>query len=286
MEQLSQAVSTALYGACYMAIVYLLLYGNKLLSDWYARTKGYDADHAIEEQSNLAVALRRAGLYLGIMLGMYGVISGPSRGLVLDLWDIASYGVIVSVFFVFARGFNDMVVLGSMRNTDEVKGGNIAVGLVECGALIATGVIAMASMQGQGGSYLTAVIFFIIGQLALLAVTLVYEWVTPWSVGDEIKTGNPAAGLKLGSLMVAVAIATSGAIAVDFTSWGNNLTILVFDGGLAVLFMMALSYLIDRFFLPGTDIETEIVRDRNVAALAVVAALQIAGAFVIAAAVA
>lgn len=285
MEQLSQVIKPALFGACYVAVVYLLLYANKVLSDWYAHTKGYDADNAIEEESNLAVALRRAGLYLGIMLGMYGVISGPSRGLLLDLWDIASYGAIVSVFFVFARGFNDLVVLGSMSNTDEVKNGNVAVGLVECGALIATGVVAMASMQGQGGSYMTAIAFFIIGQLALLAVTVVYEWVTPWSVSDEIKAGNPAAGLKLGSLMVAVAIATSGAVAVDFTSWGENLTILVVDGGMAVFFMMVLSYVIDRFFLPGTNIETEIVRDRNVAALTVVAALQIAGAFVIAAAV-
>jgi uncharacterized membrane protein YjfL (UPF0719 family) len=249
MEELMSILSHGLYGAAYLAIAYTLLYCNKLLSDWYSHSLGFDPDDEIEEKSNLAVGLRRAGLYLGIMLGMYGVISGPSRGFLLDLFDIATYGAIVSVFFVFARAINDMIVLGTAKNTEQVKNGNVGIALVECGALIATGIIAMSSMSGVGGNYLTAMAFFAIGQLLLLAVIVVYEWVTPWHVRKELHRGNPAAGLKVGSLMVAVAIATSGAISVDFLSWTKNLTILAVDGALAVFFMM-LPLILHRSVLP------------------------------------
>jgi uncharacterized membrane protein YjfL (UPF0719 family) len=275
----------ALTGACFILVAYVLLYFNKSVSDIYARTKGLDNDHAIEEGSNLAVALRKSGLYLGIMLGMYGVISGPSQGLMKDIIDVSVYGLIVSVFFVIARGFNDFVVLGYVDNTKEVKNGNVAVGLVEFCAFIATGIIAMSSMSGQGGNYLTAIGFFVIGQLVLLCVTLFYEWFTPWSVKNEIMDGNVAAGLRLGGLMVAIAISLHGAIAIDFESWGKNLTVLAIDGALAVLFMSLISLSLDRFFFKGTDVGTEIVRDQNVAAIAVVTALQIAGALAISAAV-
>lgn len=278
-------IQPVLSGASFLLIAYLLLYLNKVASDWYAKSKGLDNDHAIEEDSNLAVGLRKSGLYLGIMLGMYGVISGPSAGYWQDVFDVATYGLVVSIFFVFARGFNDFVVLGHVSNTAEVKRGNLAVGLVEFGAFIATGIIAMSSMIGEGGGYLGAILFFVAGQIVLLLVTLVYEWVTPWSVKDEIKKGNAAAGLRLGGLMVAVAVAIHGAIAVDFVSWDYNLRVLAVNGIIAVIFMLLISVVIDRFFFRGTNIETEIVRDRNVAAIGVVTALQIAGAFAISAAV-
>jgi uncharacterized membrane protein YjfL (UPF0719 family) len=282
---ISNGIQQALMGACYLFIAYVLMYFNKWINDICARFAGLNNDYAIEEESNLPVALRSAGLYLGVMLGMYGVISGPSHGIVQDLWDTATYGLLVSVFMVIARYFNDRVVLGSINNTKEVQRGNLAVGIVECGAFIATGIIAQSSMAGLGGGYATAVGFFIIGQVALLAVTVVYEFATPWSVHDEIAKGNAAAGLRLAGIMVAIAVALSGAIGIDFESWEYNLTILGIDGGLAILFMTMISYGVDRIFFSGTDIQTEIVRDRNVAAISVVTALQIAGALAISAAV-
>lgn len=272
-------------GVAYMVVAYTFIYGNKLAADFWAKGKGFDVDYAIEEESNLAAALRRGGLYLGLMIGMYGVISGPSDGLVADMAAIILYGAIVSVFFLGARIFNDFVLLGHMSNTSEVKNGNVAVGWVEAGGFVATGIIAMSSMMGEGGGWYTAVGFFIVGQLLLLLVSVVYEVVTPWSVRDEISKGNPAAGLKLGGLMVAIAVAIHGAIATDFVSWQYNLSILAVEGVIAVVLMMIISYTVDRLFLPNTTIETEIVRDKNVAAISKVVALQIAAALCISAAV-
>lgn len=285
MTMLFETVGHLLYGVAYMVIAYAFIYGNTLAMNRYSLSRGLDVIDAIEEQSNLAVALRRSGLILGLMIGMYGVIAGPSYGFITDLMLVAGYGALVSALFLGARIFNDFVILGHMSNTDEVKNGNVAVGWIEAGGFVATGIIAMSSMMGEGGGWTTALGFFAIGQILLLLVTVLYEVITPWSVREEVRKGNPAAGLKVGGLLVAVAVAIHGAIAIDFISWPFNLSVLVIEGSVAVILMMAISLGVDRIFLKRTDIQTEIVRDQNVAAITMIVALQIAGALCISAAV-
>lgn len=272
-------------GAAFMLIMYTFIYGNKRWCDFWAKKRGLDVDHAIEEESNQAVALQRAGLYSGIAIGMYGVISGPSTGFVSDVLSIIGYGALVSLFFLGARTFNHNVVLRYVDNTAELKRNNVAVGWVECGSYIATGIMAMSSMMGQGGNALSSIGFFVIGQLLLLLIAVLYERTTKWSVREEIVKGNAAAGLLFAGLNVAVAVALHGAIATDFVSWQYNLPFLLLEGTIAVVLMMILSRFVDWLFLPGTDIETEVVRDQNVAAITVVVAMKVAGALAISAAV-
>jgi uncharacterized membrane protein YjfL (UPF0719 family) len=283
---IQQILVLAGQGLVYVAIAYILIYGNKAAADWYGLKKDLDANHAIEEDSNLAVGLRRAGLYLGLGIAFEGVISGPSSGsFIIDVAAVITYGLIASVFFLGARVINDWVVLGSMSNTTEIKEGNVAVGLVEFGAFIATGLIARASMLGEGGGYTTAVVFFLIGQALLLAVALGYEIVSPYKVRAAIKDGNAAAGLRVGGLMIALAVGINGAVAYDFVSWTHNLSFLAIDGGIVILFMIGTSLVVDRFFLPGTNIVTEIERDKNVAAISVVVAMNIVAGLVISASI-
>ena len=84
--------------------------------------------------------------------------------------------------------------------------------------------------------------------------------------------------------MVAVAVAVHGAVAADFSSWSVNLPYLLIEGAIAATFIPLLSIVIDRFFLPGTNIKTEVVRDRNVAAIAIVVGMKLFGALMITAA--
>ena len=285
LEIIVSSLANAAAGLVLMAIGMGFMYVNTKIGNMMANLHLLDIDDAIEEQGNIAVALRRAGLLLGVAIGMYGVISGPSTGFLNDVIAVALYGAIVSVMFLGARFFNDLIILGHVKNTDAIKDGNQAVGWVECGGFVATGIIAMSSMMGQGGGFTTAIGFFVIGQMLLLCITLLYELVTPWSVRDELAKGNAAAGLRIAGLMVAVAVAVHGAIAADFVSWSVNLTTLAIEGSLAICIMMGLSYFIDRVFLSGTNIEHEIVHDKNIAAIVVVSALQIAGALFISASV-
>ncbi len=272
-------------GAAFIAIMYTLIYANKRWCDYWAQQRGLNTNHAIEEESNQAAALSRGGLYLGLGIAMYGVISGPSNGFVNDLLAVLGYGALVSLFFLGARTFSSTVVLRYVNNTDEIKKGNLAVGFVEGGSYLATGIIAMSSMSGTGGNAFTATGFFVLGQLLLLVASFLYEVTTKWSVEEEIKKGNGSAGLLFAGIAIAMAIALHGSVSSDFVSWSYNMTFLFTEGVIALIFMVALSIFVDWLFLPGTDIRTEVVRDQNLAAISVVVAMKIAGGLAISAAV-
>ncbi len=276
-----EAAILDLVGVVHIIIALGFIWLNKLGSDLFAKASGYDPNHLIEEESNLAVALRRSGLYLGIALGMSGVLIGPSKGLMLDIMAQLKYGAMVSLLFVGARIFNDLVILRSMGNTKEIKEGNVAVGLVEFGAYVATGLIAMASMIGESGGPLTALAFFVIGQLILWLVVVAYESWTPWNVIEEVKKGNPACGLLIGSLMIAVSIALFNAVSMEFRDWTTTFLSFSVHAVAAVAIMLVLSVSVDRIFFTGTNIETEVVRDQNVAAILVVTSIKIVGALMI-----
>ena len=87
--------------------------------------------------------------------------------------------------------------------------GNSALGMVEAGMYIATGFILNGSMSGGGGSFsqslASALLFFVLGQVVLLAFGLVYETITPFHVRDEIRQNNLAAGIGLAGILVALA---------------------------------------------------------------------------------
>ena len=262
------------------------MYLNKFVSDLYAERKGYKTNHAIEEDSNLAVSLRRSGLYLGIAIAMMGIIIGPSAGFYHDVTTTIVYGAVISALFFVARQVNDLFVLHGVSNTKEIfEKDNMAIGFVEAGGFISTGIIAMASMMGTGGNIATFCAFFVFGQLLLLLASHGYEKLTKWRVVEEIRKGNTSAGINLAGIMVALSVAISGALSRDFDGWLNSLLFVSIESAMGLAAVLAVSFLADRFYLPSTDIETEVVRDKNIAAVSLVACLQIAGAFIISASI-
>ncbi|HEX7049793.1 MAG TPA: DUF350 domain-containing protein [Longimicrobiales bacterium] len=253
---------------------------------WIAK-KAFDirngfADHEIEENSNIAVGLRRAGVYLGITLGLYGIMSTPAvGGFGADLAATMIDGAVLTVLILVAAWIANAVLLHGIDNRAAVRGGNVAVGLVELCAFIATGFIAMSSFGGVGGGVLAAVVFFALGQLALVVLVILYEKLTPFNALGEIGGGNAAAGLMVGGMLIALGIVLAASLAGDFTSWTTDITSFVISAAIGIIVLLAILKPIDWIFLPNTDFRTEIERDRNVAAIAVASSVQIAVALVI-----
>jgi len=272
-----------LAGVAFIAVAFLYMYLAKLISD---RIAGFEPDREIEERSNLAVALRRGGFYLAIPLGMFGAILGPGQGLASDLQVLALDGLLITLFMFVARQINDRITLRGLDNNQAVLSGNRAVGWAECGGYLATGIIAMASFYGEGDNgIVSAVVFFLLGQVMLLLVTRLYEMITPWSVVQAIDEGKTSAGLMVGGTMVAMAVILAGPIMGPGSGWQADLLGFAWYSVMGIVLMLLANPLIDRLFLPNTDIRTEIERDDNVAAIAVVVCVKIAMALMIHAAV-
>ncbi len=274
-------------GICFIWLV-------KKVDDW--RTKDFDDDVHIDD-GNVAVGLRRAGLYLGIAIALSGAIGGASSGFWMDLLQLLFDGLIITGFMFSSRFINDFIMLGHVNNDAECIRefatpdggktiGNTAVGMVEAGMYIATGFILSGAISGTGGTFiqgiLSAILFFILGQITLLVFGLLYETITPFNVRDEIKDNNLAAGIGLGGILVALGIILMGSIAGPFTGWKTDIISFCIYAVFGIAMLLVFRIVVDRFLLPTTNIATEVKEDRNVAALAVVQSVMIAVAIIIA----
>lgn len=278
----------------YVIVSIFFIWLVKKIDDW--RTKDFNDDDHIDN-GNLCVGLRRAGLYLGIAIALSGAVSGASNGFFIDLIQLLVDGLIITGFMFSSRFINDFIMLGHVNNDAEcIKTftrpdgtrvtGNTAVGAVECGMYIATGFILRGAISGAGGTFFqsvaSAVVFFILGQIALLAFGFLYELITPFNVRNEIKENNPAAGIGLGGILTALGIILMGSISGPFTGWSNDLVSFGIYTAFGIIMLLIVKTVVDRLLLPTTSIAVEVKEDQNSAALIVVASVMNAAAIIIA----
>jgi len=281
-------------GFTYVIVGIFFIWLVKRVDDW--RTKEFDDDAHIDN-GNVAVGLRRAGLYIGIAIALSGAMGGSSKGFLLDLIQLLVDGLIITGFMFSSRSINDFIMLSNINNDKEcVKEflqpdgskivGNRAVGMVEAGMYIATGFILNGSISGTGGTFFqgiaSAVLFFILGQMALLVFGFLYELITPFNVRNEIKDNNLAAGIGLGGILVALGIILRSSISGPFTGWANDIAGFGIYAVFGMVMLLIFSVVVDKLLLPTTNIATEVKEDRNVAALIVVASAINAVAIIIA----
>ena len=112
----------------------------------------------------------------------------------------------------------------SFRISDElIRDWNQGTGAVSCGVSIATGIIIYGSVSGSGGTIWTATGFWALGQIILIIAVMIYNWITPYNVHDEIEKDNVAAGVSLGGAIIGIGIIVGLAAEGDFESWSESL---------------------------------------------------------------
>ena len=294
MMTITATLLSLVQGTCFALAGIMFIFLAKRLDDW--RTKDFDDDRHIDD-GNVAVGLRRAGLYLGIAIAVAGALSGDSSGFWLDLIQFMVDGLIIIGLLFSSRFINDFIMMGHMDNDGEcikeftltdgrTVTGNTALGMVEAGMYIATGFILNGSLSGGGGTFFqslfSALVFFILGQAVLLIFGLFYEVITPFNVREEIKKNNLAAGMGLSGILVALGIILMSSLSGPFTGWGSDLGGFALYTLFGMILLLAFRSLVDRVLLPTTNLATEIKEDQNVAALVVVESALIAVAVIIA----
>ena len=283
--QFSALLTNLGQGAVYAVITFLFIVIAKKIAD--RRTTAIDDDHEIQENSNAAVGFRRTGLYIAYAVAFAGPLSGASAGFVGDLVALLVDGVVITVCLFVCRIVNDRVMLAHIDNDQEALDGNTAVGLAEFGMYVATGFVLNGSFTGTSenlaGGIASALVFFVVGQAALLVCGYCYEIVTPFNIRDEIKKGNAAAGIALAGMLIALGIILRASIAGPSAGWTADFISFGIYTLYGIVLLLIFKKAVDRFLLPGTPIAVEVERDRNVAALAVTEAGIIAVAIVISA---
>ncbi|NQZ09361.1 MAG: DUF350 domain-containing protein [Algicola sp.] len=256
---------TAVYSNTAFLLLYLvvLIVGKRV----YDLMTPFSIDEQIIEKKNLAMATSYFGYTLAMSIIFVGSLLGPSEGLLADLLKVGGYSAMGIVLLNVSRVINNKFILSKFNNTKEIiDDQNVGTGAVQAGSYIASALIIGASIHGEGGGIETALVFFVLCQLALVIMTRIYNLITPFCIHDEIEKDNFAAGIAFSGSLIAVGIILVKGAAGDFESWQSNLLQLAHYSLIAFVVLPIFRFVLDKLIIWGIDLNKEISEHQNVGA--------------------
>lgn len=255
-------------GGLYVVTGVVVLLLSKLIKDYLSP---YRVDQELSEKDNPAFGLVLVGYFVGVASIFVGASLGelPDEPLTtMQLFSLLFVDMLYAlggvVALLIGRVVLDKIALRKFRMIDEIlRDRNVGSGAVECGAFIATGLTVAGAVHGEGGGPLSALVFFLLGQLCLVLFVMIYQVVVKYDVHGEIERDNVAAGVALGLNMVAVGIILLKGISGDLGSWQDKLTWFFLEVSIGTALLLVLRRFTDALFLPNTTLSHEIVNDRN-----------------------
>jgi uncharacterized membrane protein YjfL (UPF0719 family) len=246
-------------GFIYLAVVLGLLVLGKWLYD--ALHRSFVLQTELIEKDNLAVAVAVSGYYLGLVIVLGGVVSGPaSFSIVDDVIGLVIFGSLGIVLLNLSAWVNDTVVFSKFNNEKEiVEDRNIGMGAVEAGNYIAAGLITAGAMSGEGG-LVPGLVYWIAGLATLVVAGLLYDKITSYDLHDEIEKDNTAVGVAFAGVLIGfgniIRLAGDG----DFVSWTESLTQFGYYTVVGLILLPLVRLFADKVLLPGASLSDELVK--------------------------
>lgn len=227
----------------------------------------YKMAEELTEKDNTALAVSYSGYFLAVTLIFIGSVIGPSDSLLQSVLEVSMYSGLGIVLLNISRLVNDRLILSTFDNNKEIiTDQNAGTGAVQFGSYVASALIIAGSIHGQGGGIETALAFFVLGQLALVIFTRIYNLVIPFNIHDEIEKDNVAAGVAFGGTLIALGIMLMNAASGDFVSWEYNLLVFAEKCLIAFILLPIFRLVLDKLFISHADLNHEISHDKNLGA--------------------
>ncbi len=233
--------------------------------------------HALlTEDDNPAMGIAIAGYLFGVFWAvtvLLGNLKDPAHHyeLLPDLWSVMLYGG-VGIVLLTAVALGTCRVFLGMNIQEQLAARNVAAAIVVAGVYIATSLTYSGTLSGEGGGFWILLLFFLLGQLALLGITYAFRWLTSYDDVQEIAAGNVAAALALTGLLVAVGLIVRWAVAGEYTGFFRSLGSFLLALLLALVFYPVRQVIVQWLLLGGqmhwrnSLLDSEIAHDKNVAA--------------------
>ena len=246
-------------GFIYLAVVLGLLVLGKWLYD--ALHRRFVLQTELVEKDNLAVAVAVSGYYLGLVIVLGGVVSGPaSFSIVDDVIGLVIFGGLGIVLLNLSAWVNDTVVFSKFNIEKKiVEDRNTGMGAVEAGNYVAVGLITAGAMSGEGG-LVPGLVYWIAGLAALVVAGLLYDKITSYDLHDEIEQDNAAVGIAFAGVLIGfgniIRLAGDG----DFVSWNESLTQFGYYTVVGLILLPLVRLFADKVLLPGASLSNELVK--------------------------
>ncbi len=235
----------------------------------------FDVDEELTEKDNPAIGVAVAGYLAGVVIVFLGGAMGSesaaiseveSAGVVLGTMGIVfGYALTGVVLLNVGRMILDKAVLPKFCMIKEItEDRNVGAGAVECGSYISTGLVVGGSLYGEGGGFLTMLVFFVVGQVTLILFAKCYQWTTKYDFHKEIEGNNVAAGMAFCFNLIAMGVILLKAVGGDYLGIEDSFE-RYYGAVLPGFVMLFLAHKASDFFLLSkSSLTHEIVNDRNV----------------------
>lgn len=254
-------IDTILTTVVYLGSSFVLFIVGKYL---YQFIHKYNVKDELVEKDNLAFALAHTGYFIGLILSIGGIMMGETAGILMDLIYIGIYGIIALVLLNLSIIINDKIILRKFSVKKEITvDQNAGTGIMEGASAIATGLIIMGSVYGEGGGIDTVLIYWVVGQGLLILTAYVYNWITPFDVHEHIEKDNVAVGVAMAGALIAIANLIRNGLMHDFESWDLTAEYIAIDAGIGLVFLPIARFVADKILLPGRNLTDELVNQEK-----------------------
>ena len=255
------SVDQIVAGFVYLAVILVLLAVGKWVYD--ALHRRFVLRVELLEKDNLALAVTVAGYYLGLVIVLGGVVSGPaSVSLVDDVIGLVIYGGLAIVLLNLSAWVNDRLVFSRFDNEREiVEDRNVGVGMLEGANYVAVGLITAGAMSGEGGM-VPGLVYWVTGLAALVVAGVLYDRITSYDLHDQIEGGNVAVAAAFAGVLVGFGNVIRLAGEGDFVSWNESLTEFGYYLVVGLVLLPLVRLFADKVLLPGARLTDELVQER------------------------
>ena len=255
------SVDQIVAGFVYLAVILVLLAVGKWVYD--ALHRRFVLRVELLEKDNLALAVTVAGYYLGLVIVLGGVVSGPaSVSLLDDVIGLVIFGGLAIALLNLSAWVNDRLVFSRFDNEREiVEDRNVGVGILEGGNYVAVGLITAGALSGEGG-LASGLVFWVTGLAALVVAGVLYDRITSYDVHDQIEAGNLAVAVAFAGVLVGFGNVIRLAGEGDFVSWNESLTEFGYYLVVGLVLLPLIRLFADKVLLPGARLADELVKER------------------------
>ena len=270
------------FGLIYLIACFLLFAFGKMV--YQVLNRHIKVNEELVKKDNVAFAVALSGYFLGLVFTIGGALVGPSNGVIRDIIDLFSYGLLGIILMNISALINDKIILYKFKIEDEIiRDQNAGTGAILFASYSSTGLILYGAISGEGGGFDTAIAFWGLGQIAMIIGGFIYNWITPFNVHEEIEKDNIAAGVSFAGLLLAIGNLARFACSGDWISWAENLSGFGYLVLFGLIIMPVIRFITDKILLPGERLSDEIAKQEkpNLGAAFVEAASYIGASFLI-----
>jgi uncharacterized membrane protein YjfL (UPF0719 family) len=223
----------------------------------------FELEYQLVKADNKAVTITFVGYLAGVVVILEGVLHGGYISLVDDIFSVLIWGVLGILLLNLAGVINDKLILNRFDNKLElVENHNIAVGTVVAGTYLGSSFIIRSIIIGESIGWVLdiglTILYFILAQLTFYLYSLLYQIITKYDFHREIKGNNVAAGISLGSNLVAVGILLSIPLQASYSLF-FYFTWFIIGNCLLAFFRFVMDFTI----IPMEKLDEEIHKDQN-----------------------